>query len=431
MKTGKINAGNNEFLKRYNRTCILNLVRKFGPVSRIKLSELSGLSPTATGSIVTALHKKGYLYEVGSGKSSGGRKPVLLGLKPGTYFSIGIDIEISHMLVILLDFTGKIAEESVFLIDGKEKPSTVFRTLEDKVCGIIKRHNINREKLLGIGISVPGLVDADGKILFAPNLGWRNVDTSGLFASFRDMPIHVENESKASAICENWLGECKGIDNFICINIGSGVGAGIFTGGKLYRGHNGTAGEAGHIIVDENGPLCGCGNRGCLETLVSASALIDRFNKAREQGNYIAREKGNHKAGEKGNHKAEEKGDHKINGKEDNNITLDELAGFAEKGDETALELLFESARYLGIAISNLVNILNPDKVVIGRDFTRYAHLVMEQILQIVQDKALEVPSSHVRIAASSLGDRSSALGAAIIPVKILFGENQSFGGNQ
>ena len=146
------------------------------------------MSPTATGSIVTALLKKGYLYEVGSGKSSGGRKPVLLGLKPGTYFSIGIDIEISHMLVILLDFTGKIAEESVFLIDGKEKPSTVFRTLEDKVCGIIKRHNINREKLLGIGISVPGLVDADGKILFAPNLGWRNVDTSGLFARFAICP---------------------------------------------------------------------------------------------------------------------------------------------------------------------------------------------------------------------------------------------------
>ena len=125
MKTGKINAGNNEFLKRYNRTCILNLVRKFGPVSRIKLSELGGLSPTATGSIVTALLKKGYLYEVGSGKSSGGRKPVLLGLKPGTYFSIGIDIEINHMLVILLDFTGKIAEESVFPIDGREKPPAV------------------------------------------------------------------------------------------------------------------------------------------------------------------------------------------------------------------------------------------------------------------------------------------------------------------
>ena len=150
--------------------------------------------------------------------------------------------------------------------------------------------------------------------------------------------------------------------------------------------------------------------QGCLETLVSASALIDRFNKAREQGNYIARENGSHRTGGKGNHKA--------NGKENDNITLDELAGLAEKGDETSLELLFESARYLGIAISNLVNILNPDKVVIGRDFTRYAHIVMEQILQIVQDKALEVPSSHVRITASSLGDRSSALGAAIIPVK-------------
>jgi N-acetylglucosamine repressor len=417
MTTGKINAGNNEFLKRYNRTCILNLVRKFGPVSRIKLAELSGLSPTATGSIVTALLKKGYLYEVGSGESSGGRKPVLLELKPGTYFSIGIDIEINRMLVILLDFTGDITEEHVLPINGKAKPATVFKILEDEVCGIIKRHNISREKLLGIGISVPGLVDADGKILFAPNLGWRNVDTSGIFASFCDVPIHVENESKASAICENWLGECKGIDNFICINIGSGVGAGIFTGGMLYRGHNGTAGEAGHITVDENGPLCGCGNRGCLETLVSASALIDRFNKAREQGNYIARENGSHRTGGKGNHKA--------NGKENDNITLDELAGLAEKGDETSLELLFESARYLGIAISNLVNILNPDKVVIGRDFTRYAHLVMEQILQIVQDKALEVPSSHVRITASSFGDRSSALGAAIIPVKILFGENQ------
>ena len=146
---------------------------------------------------------------MGSGKSSGGRKPVLLELKPGTYFSIGIDIEINRMLVILLDFTGDITEEHVLPINGKAKPATVFKILEDEVCGIIKRHNISREKLLGIGISVPGLVDADGKILFAPNLGWRNVDTSGLFASFRDMPIHVENESKASAICENWLANAR------------------------------------------------------------------------------------------------------------------------------------------------------------------------------------------------------------------------------
>jgi N-acetylglucosamine repressor len=394
MAGRSINTGNNEFLKRYNRACILDLVRIHGPISRMRLSEMSGLSPTATGSIVSTLLEKGYLHEVGTGESSGGRKPVLLELKPGTYFSIGMDVDGSRILVILLDINGTATEEYTFKTDGMAKdPAGVFNIMENAVSSMLERHKIDRKHLLGIGVSIPGLIGLDSnEIVFAPNLGWKNVGTSRFFSSFSGIPVHVENESKASAICENWLGECTNINDFICINIGSGIGAGIFTSGKLYRGHSGTAGEVGHMTVDENGPLCGCGKRGCLEAFASTSRLLERAEMQM--------------------------------GLKSGSLTLDTLVDMAEKGDNEMLRLLYESSGYLGQAISYLVNMLNPGKIVIGRDFTRYAHLVIDNIMRSIQTRSLEAPASRVQITASRLGDRSSAMGAAIIPLKVLFGRN-------
>jgi N-acetylglucosamine repressor len=398
----KRKAGNSKFLKTYNQTGILDLIRIHKEISRTELSGMTGLSPTATGMIVSNLIEKGYIRERGTGESKGGRKPVLVELKPRSYYSIGIDMDTNYMRAILVDITGHVVYEKLM---NMEFPADFERTaayVEKTVLDIMREFSVDSGMLLGVGISVPGLVDSGThEIVLAPNLGWKNADMKSKLAKLSHIPVYVENEAMASAICENWIGACRDVENFVCINVKSGIGAGIFTGGKLYRGASGSAGEIGHITVDENGPLCGCGNYGCLETMASTTRIVEKAKKLVRQGTVST-----------------------LNEFRDvEKISIDCIIEAARSGDETARNVLIESARYLGIAISILVNTLNTSKIVIGKEFVKYADIVMDHIKGIVNCKALKYPASRVEIAASEIGEKAPALGAAMIPLKVLFGK--------
>jgi len=393
-------TGNNKFLKEYNEAGILDLIRTGKALSRADLSKATGLSPTATGIIVSALIEKGYIRERGTGESTGGRRPVLLELVPESYYSIGFDVDVGSVLYIVMDITGKVVYEGSADMDTGT-PEAAVSALGAYVDEIIRSREIDKERLLGVGISVPGLVEPDTqRVILAPNLGWEDVDLGAMLKEKLEMPVHVENEAMASAICENWIGECREIDNFICVNIKSGIGAGIFTGGRPYKGSSGSAGEVGHVVVDEDGPKCGCGNHGCLETIASTSRIVDKARKiARQDGaSFLC--------------KADNSG----------SIDLDNITYAARAGNEKALVLLNDAARYIGIALSSLVNTLNPSKIVLGKDFVKYGDLVMNTIRGMIERKALKKPASVVEVTVSEFGERASTLGAAIIPLKILFG---------
>lgn len=398
----KRKAGNNKFLKKYNESQILNLIRIHKAISRAELSQITGLSPTATGLIVSSLIDKGYIYEIGTGESKGGRRPVLLKLKPDSYYSIGIDIDTSFINIVLIDSTGKIVYEDSDSLTPPILFEHIIERLKSYVEEVLKKYHLKPDRLLGIGISVPGLVDIKThEIILAPNLEWENVDIKSKLSKHLNVPIYIENEAMASAICESWIGVCQDVKNFVCINVESGIGAGIFAGGELYRGAGGSAGEVGHIMVDENGPKCGCGNYGCLETMASVKSMVDKAKKLVRQGTASSLNKL----------------------KDVDSITIDSIVEAARAGDETSKSILLESARYLGIAISNIVNTLNPSKIVIGKEFVKYADLVMSQIKSVVSRKALKFPASKVQIVASKIGEKSSTYGAAIIPLKVLFGK--------
>jgi len=398
----KKKTGNNKFLKQFNQALILDLIRTNNSISKAELSELTGLSPTAIGVIVSGLLEEGYIHETGIGESKGGRRPVLLELKPNSYFSLGFDLDTDYVHAILIDLMGNIVYERFIDMPKVFETENVIALLEDEIENVLQSFKLDREKLLGIGISVPGLVDIKThKIVLAPNLGWNEVDIREHLKKFSGMKIYIENEAMASAICESWLGKCQGIDNFVCINIKSGIGAGIFTNGKLYRGSGGTAGEVGHIVVSENGPKCGCGNYGCLETLASTYRIVENARKLVRQGAVSVL--------------------NEIENVDD--ITIDTIVKAAENGDEVARSILLESARYIGIAVSNLVNTLNPQAIVLGKDFVKYADIALEQVKKVVEGKALKMPTSIIDITYSSIGAKVSALGAAIIPLKTLFGK--------
>ncbi len=395
-------TGNNSFLKELNQKTILDLIRVNKAISKADLSQFTGLSPTAVGVIVNKLLEKGYIHETGTGESKGGRKPVMLELKPGSFYTVGIDIDVGSMSIVLIDITSAV-------VYTKQVRTAPVLTVDEasKIIGtelgkILKANSVKQDKVLGMGISIPGLIENDSqRIILAPNLGWKDIDLRKHLAVAEKMPVYVENEAMASAICENWIGSCQGVNNFICINIKSGIGSGIFTGGRLYRGAAGSAGEVGHITVDESGPKCGCGNYGCLETMASVKYMEERARRLIRQGTASS-----------------------LNAIEDTDgIGINDVIAAAVNGDGAAGGILLESARYLGIAISNLVNTLNPSKVVIGKEFVRYSDLVIEQLKAVVAAKALKYPASKVEIVASEIGEQSSALGAAIIPLKVLFGK--------
>ena len=396
----KSRTGNNKFLKAYNEAGILDLIRTGKAQSRADLSKATGLSPTATGAIVSALIDKGYIHEIGTGESKGGRKPVMLKLKPDSYYSIGLDVDIDSISFILTDITGRVVYEGATAL-ASPTPEAAVSAASACIREIMESRSIDMDRLLGIGISVPGMVDASThSVLLAPNLGWEDVDLGSMLKAKLGLPVYIENEAMASAICENWIGACQEASNFVCVNIKSGIGAGIFTGGRLYRGTGGSAGEVGHIVVDEKGPRCGCGNYGCLETIASTGRIVERARRMVRQGvvsslNEIA---------------------------DVDSINLNHIVEMARAGDEAARGLLNEAARYLGIALSSLVNTLNPSKIVLGKDFVKYGDLVMEVLRSVIDCKALKRPAANVEITMSEIGERASTLGAAIIPLKILFG---------
>lgn len=395
-------TGNNRFLKEFNQTVVLDMIRVHKAISKAEISKLTGLSPTAIGVIVSELLEMGYITESGIGESNGGRRPVLIELKPQSLYTIGIDMDVRYISLVLMDTTSRIIGEKTLDMPQNMAFEKVMDVIQSEIGKIVKEYDIAMEKLLGIGLSVPGMVDSrECKVVFAPNLGWENVDIKHQFPDLPGIKVYVENEAMASAISENWIGCCQGIRNFVCINIKSGIGSGIFIDGKPYRGASGITGEIGHMMVDSNGLKCNCGNYGCLETIASTTRIVEQAKKLVKEG--VAS---------------------KLNDIQDvEEISAQSVIDAARDGDGVSINLLLESARFLGLAISSIVNILNPEKVILGKEFVNYADIVLDHLKEIVRCKALKQTAKDIEITRSKLGERASLLGSAIIPLKVFFGK--------
>ncbi len=399
MKMGK--TGNNKFLKQFNEISLLDLIRKNRQISKADLAQLTGLSPTACGIIVSNLLEKNYISEAGIGISKGGRRPTLYELTPKSYFSIGVDIDIDYIRFILMDITGQVEYRDKIPSGLVQSVSEAIKLVEGKLHKIIEQYKIKPDRLLGVGISIPGMVDnITHEIIFAPNLGWERVDLESMMSSLDSFPIYVDNEAMCSAICENWIGSCTEQKDFVCINMKSGIGSSLFTDGNLYRGCCGSAGEIGHIMVEQNGPKCACGNYGCLEALVSSKSLVEKAKRLVKQG-LIA---------------------DFTNGLDIDAITIDDIISWAKDDNEAARVILVEAAGYLGLAVANLINTINPSKIVLGKELVKLSEDILEHLKNIAYAKALKYPASRVEIITSETGEDTSALGAAIIPLKKLFG---------
>ncbi|MCX7722767.1 MAG: ROK family transcriptional regulator [Verrucomicrobiae bacterium] len=335
-----------------NRRIILNLVRKHQPISRAELARRSGLQRSTVSSIIDELIGEKWITEGAYGQVPRGRKPTLLYLNVDRVGAIGVNIQPNKTNIGLgtLD-THFIVLESFNTVNDPEK---FIPIVTNRVVEIIKSHpEISYE---GIGISVPGRIDVrTGKLVFAPNLGWKNVDLKTPLEKATGLPVELENAANACALAELWSGQHpEEVRNLIAVTVSEGIGVGMVLNGQLVRGTTGMSGEFGHFTMLEDGPLCNCGNRGCWETLASNSACVRFYTQTRPTV---------------------------PTAKLPTTPTFEDILRLAQQGDPKANHAIEKMAHYLGLGISMLVVGFAPDLLVIVGTITR-AWSKVEPIIQ-------------------------------------------------
>jgi glucokinase-like ROK family protein len=252
------------------------------------------------------------------------------------------------------------------------------------------------DRILGAGLAMPGLVDAERGILMESfHWGWKNLPLRELLAERFAFPIYMEEDDNALALGESFFGAGRGISNVICVKAGRGLGAGIIINGTLLRGPDNTAGEIGHILVDPSGPQCYCGNYGCLERMASAGAIVERALKGLKEG------------------AASTLRDTLQDNLERINVPL--IAEAANAGDAFACQVMEQTGRYLGIAVATLVNLLNPDLVIIGGGVILAGAPLLDSVRQVVSRRTIAAPGMRVRVMPAQLGVDATAIGAAAL----------------
>ncbi len=347
--------------KEHNRDLVLKRIFARETISRAEIARLTGLTRTTVSNIVSSLLDEGLVKEVGLGESQGGKAPVLLSLVADSRYLIGVNLEQDKFIGAIINLRGKIKEKVEIPTkekDGQEAINLIYQLLDELLA-------TNWNPIIGIGVGAPGLMNLkEGIVVKAVNLNWENFPLANLLSTRYKLPVSVLNDSQAAAIGEYVYGEeHKANENLIVVNVKEGTSAGILIDGKLFQGDGGGAGEIGHVVVQKDGVLCRCGKRGCLETLASTRAIVQRAkNLAPDAKNSILP-------------------------KESEKITLEIIKDAFLAKDALAQEIVFEAGHYLGASIANLVGVLNIQKIVITGETIRFG----DAWLQSVQDAMCEI----------------------------------------
>jgi glucokinase-like ROK family protein len=394
--------GSFHWMKSLNKSTILNVIRLHGPISRAEIAKLTKLTPPTVTNIVGELLESKLVVESELGESTGGRKPILLRINSTAFHVIGVYGGPKRVRAVVATLDGKVVHE----VEKKNPPNPTIEqfldTLKATVHQVIKETNAKRETFLGIGVGMHGLVDPEkGISIFAPNLNLRNIPVKAALEKEFNLPVEIENDVRALALGESWFGQGKGISNFICVNVGTGIGAGIIIDHQLYQGISYTAGEIGHTTIDVNGPRCSCGNYGCLEALAAGPAIARRARQMIRLGKKSVIKDW-------------------VNGDLDK-ITGEMIHRAAQLGDTVAIEVLEDTGRYLGIGIANLINTFNPSRIILSGGVSRAGHFVLDALKETVENRALATPAKAVSIVISELGPNAREIGAFTLLLQKLF----------
>lgn len=393
LGNGTFISGNAKVVRNINRAVILNLIREKQPISRVKISQLSGLNKSTVSSIVSGLLAEGLIYEKTQPNQLMGRNPIDLCLKLGTRFVGAVNIDSPTTKIAIADLDGSIKESSTLEIEASEPEQFVNRCTEQLFA---LRNKLQIKHLEGIGLSVAGIADpVTAKVLYAPRLGWENFELGKMIKQLcpEEGVITIDNDARASALAELWYGNHQlDLSNFVFVSVGPGIGTGIVMNKNLIYGSSSAAGEFGHMTLFEGGEMCTCGNYGCWEAYASDRATVRRYLARRQQEQVPF-----------------------------SDALLQEIIDKAKTNDSIANDILLQTGYYLGMGIASIIKVLDPEAVIIGGHITQAWPIVYPEIMQALSRRAFS--GKKINIFPTSLPADIPLLGAATFAIREFFND--------
>lgn len=379
-------------LRAHNEGLLLRTIWQKRTISRADLARQTGLSRSSVSTIVSDLLDTSLVETLGVGSSNGGRRPILLGFKDDAYYIVGVDVGATHIGLALTDLRGSVVEWRQRPADGRSDPEGTIATTRSLIDSVLANHGLGAHQLVGIGLSMPSPVVPDSPNRLSPVVlpAWKGTSPIEELEAYYRRPVRMDNDANLGALAEHWWGKWRTNGNLTWIKVATGVGAGIILEGRVYRGHNGVAGEIGHMSIDPEGPLCVCGLRGCLNTLVGTSAVLGAI----ETGLADSPKSALSAAPAPSIHR---------------------LVDAALSGDELARQILRRTGQTLGVAVANLIHLINPAAVVLGGGIVRAGDLLLDAVRETARAHVPFDASDECPIVPSALGQPSVGLGAATL----------------
>jgi len=369
--------GSQSSLHRANLERVVRAVRLAGSLTQAEIARSTGLSAATVSNIVRELRDNGTVQVTPT--SSGGRRARSVALSGDAGIVVGVDFGHSHLRVAVGNLAHQVLAEQSEPIDVDASASQGFDRAEQLVARLVESTGIVPEKVLGVGLGVPGPIDVESGTLGSTAIlpGWGGINPRQELSDRLGVPVQVDNDANLGALGELVWGGGRGVKDLAYIKVASGVGAGLVIDGRIYRGPGGTAGEIGHITLDESGPVCRCGNRGCLETFTAARYVLELL-------------RGSHGDG----------------------LTVPKMVQLAREGDPGCRRVIGDVGRHIGMGVASLCNLLNPSRIVLGGDLAEAGELVLGPIRESVSRYAIPSAAHRLSVVPGALGARAEVLGA-------------------
>ncbi|MEU3721405.1 ROK family transcriptional regulator [Streptomyces sp. NPDC031705] len=369
--------GSQSSLHRANLERVVRAVRLAGSLTQAEIARTTGLSAATVSNIVRELKESGTVEVTDT--SAGGRRARSVSLSGDAGIVIGVDFGHTHLRVAVGNLAHQVLAEEAEPLDVDASWVDGFDRAESLVGRLVQGIGVSRDKVIGVGLGVPGPIDVESGTLGSTAIlpGWAGINPRQELAQRLGVPVYVDNDANLGALGELVWGSGRGVRDLAYIKVASGVGAGLVINGQIYRGPGGTAGEIGHITLDESGPVCRCGNRGCLETFAAARYVLPLLQ-----------------------------GTHGLD------LTMEKVVELARGGDPGCRRVITDVGRHIGSGVASLCNLLNPSRVVLGGSLAEAGELVLTPIRESVGRYAIPSAARQLSVLTGSLGGRAEVLGA-------------------
>lgn len=398
-----LRTGDRQLIKELNIALVMNVILQHSPISRVEIAERTTLGRSTVTGIIGRLLSRGLVEEIGSAESASGRKPVLLTFNRRSLYAIGIKIAPRSATVALVDLQAEVLQAEEVALNPTHGVEEVAHILKRLIGEITARTGISQEKLLGVGIAMPGVIDpTTGTAITSYFLGWADLPVRDLLEQEFDLPVYVDNDANAMALAEALYGAGRGAQDVLGVTLGVGIGAGIVLGGHIHHGQHFNAGELGHTCVVRGGPACACGRSGCLEAVAADAAIVRRARAEAAAGRtplLLSLARGHSEL-----------------------ISRELVADAAKAGEKACQEVLAESGRWLGIALGNVMTFLNPSRIVVGGEAILQAgDLILGPLKETMREVVYPTPAGPLPVVQAGLGRHAWVQGAAALVVADAF----------